>query len=178
MDGKHHAIVTNIETISKVGRGFKKLWQNKDFMSKVISFVWDEAQCVSKWGDFRPEYKTAGNLRHLIPRTILFFITSAKLPPRVLDDVMTILGMQRENTYMFLRSNDQPNVHLVVRKMKYPLNSYKDLSFLIPDDLGLRASSGMYKSLCLAFFFCWRITDKSRVLKNKIPNIYKDLCLP
>ena len=92
VDGKHHAIVTNIETISKVGGGFKKLWQNKDFMSKVISFVWDEAQCVSKWGDFRPEYKTAGNLRHLIPRTILFFITSAKLPPRVLDDVMTILG--------------------------------------------------------------------------------------
>jgi hypothetical protein len=47
---------------------------------------------------------------------------------------MEILGMWRENMYMLFHSNDQPNVHLVVCKMKYPLNSYKDLSFLILDD--------------------------------------------
>jgi hypothetical protein len=35
VDGKHCAIVTNIETISKGGGGFEKLWQNKDFMSKL-----------------------------------------------------------------------------------------------------------------------------------------------
>ena len=46
----------------KVGGGFKKLLRD---MSKVISIVWDDYQCVSKWGDFRLEYKTAGNLRHL-----------------------------------------------------------------------------------------------------------------
>jgi ATP-dependent DNA helicase RecQ len=120
--------------MSKIGGGFEKLWEDKNFMSRVISIVWDESQCVSKWGDFRPEYKTAGNLRHLILRKIPFFIMSATLPPRILGDVMAILGMRMENTYLFLRSNDQPNVHLVVRKMKYPLNSFKDLSFLIPDD--------------------------------------------
>jgi superfamily II DNA helicase RecQ len=103
-------------------------------MSKVISIIWDESQCVSKWGDFHPEYKSAGNLQHLIPRRIPFFITSATLPPRILGDVMAILGMHMENTYLFFRSNDRPNVHLAIRKMKYPLNSYKDLSFLIPDD--------------------------------------------
>ena len=42
-------------------------------------------------------------------------------------------------------------------------------------DLGLRASSGMYKSLCLAFFFCWRITDKSRVLKIKYQTYIRTL---
>lgn len=56
------------------------------------------------------------------------------LPPCVLGDVMAILGMHMENTYLFLRSNDRPNVHLIIHKMKYLLNSYKDLLFLIPDD--------------------------------------------
>jgi superfamily II DNA helicase RecQ len=102
--------------MSKVSGGFEKLWEDKHLMSKVISIVWDESQCVSKWGDFCPEYKTAGNLRHLIPRRIPFFITSATLPPRVLGDVMAMLDMRMDNTYLFLRSNDCPNVHLVVRQ--------------------------------------------------------------
>jgi superfamily II DNA helicase RecQ len=107
---------------------------NKDFTERVISIVWDESQCIGKWGEFRPEYKAAGHLRHLIPRTICFYLTSATLPTRVLNEIKTIRGIRDENTYMFFRSNDRPNVHLTVRKMKYPLNSYKDLAFLIPDD--------------------------------------------
>jgi ATP-dependent DNA helicase RecQ len=46
--------------------GFAKLWNDKGFMSKVISVVWDEAQYISKWGDFHPEYKTTGTLRNFI----------------------------------------------------------------------------------------------------------------
>lgn len=125
--------MTNIETILKEGGGFEKLLQNKDFTSKVLSIVWDESQCVSKWGDFRPEYKAAGRLRQLLPN-IRFFVTSATLPPRILEDVMSILGMRREKTEIFMRSNDRPNVHLAVRKMKYPLNSFNDLAFLVPDN--------------------------------------------
>lgn len=133
-EGKHRAVVTNIKTLSKTGGGFEKLFVNKDFMSRVISIVWDESQCVSKWGDFRPEYKNAGNLRHLIPRSIPFLVTSATLPPRALEDVMAILGMRIETTHTFLRSNDRPNVHISVRMMKYSLRGFKDLEFLIPDD--------------------------------------------
>ncbi|KAJ7626573.1 P-loop containing nucleoside triphosphate hydrolase protein [Mycena polygramma] len=133
-DGRHRAIVTNIETLMKPGGGFDKLWNDKDFMSKVISVVWDEAQCISKWGDFRPEYKTAGTLRHLIPKDIPFYITSATLPPDVLHDVMSTLGMRASQTEMFTRSNDRSNIHITVRKMRYPINSFKDLRFLIPKD--------------------------------------------
>ena len=100
VDGKCCAIVTNIEMISKVSRGFEKLWQNKDFMSKVISFVWDEAQCVSKWGDFWPEYKTAGNLQHLIQRTIPFFIISAMLP--LVFSTMSCKMFQRSGAKAFI----------------------------------------------------------------------------
>jgi len=126
-------IVTNIETISKVGGGFDKLWLDKKFATRVLNLVWDEGQFIGKWGAFRPEYKTAGNLRHLIPKSIRFFVTSATLPTEVLNEVMVILGMRKENTYMFTRSNDRPNVHITVRKMKYPMNSFMDLAFLIPD---------------------------------------------
>ncbi|KAF7348212.1 p-loop containing nucleoside triphosphate hydrolase protein [Mycena sanguinolenta] len=133
-DGCHRAIVTNIETLMKPGGGFEKLWNDKKFMSRVISVVWDEAQCISKWGDFRPEYKIAGNLRHLIPKDIPFYITSATLPADVLHDVMSILGMRESKTEIFVRSNDRSNIHIAVRKMKYPINSFKDLRFLIPKD--------------------------------------------
>ncbi|KAJ7231791.1 P-loop containing nucleoside triphosphate hydrolase protein [Mycena rebaudengoi] len=133
-EGRHRAIVTNIETLMKPDGGFSKLWNDKDFMSKVISVVWDEAQCISKWGDFRPEYKTAGTLRNFIPHDIPFYITSATLPPDVLHDVMAILGMRETKTEIFMRSNDRSNIHLTVRKMKYAMNSFKDLAFLIPPD--------------------------------------------
>ncbi|KAJ7269494.1 hypothetical protein C8J57DRAFT_1435518 [Mycena rebaudengoi] len=100
-DGKHCAIVTNIETLMKPGGGFEKLWNDKNFMARVISVIWDEAQCISKWGDFRPKYKIADTLRHLIPKDIPFYITSATLPADVSHDVMSNLGMQESNTENF-----------------------------------------------------------------------------
>ena len=54
----------------KENGGFEKLWKNEQFTSQIISLVWDEAHCVSKWGGFRPEYKEAKRLRYLIPRNI------------------------------------------------------------------------------------------------------------
>ncbi|KAJ7182544.1 P-loop containing nucleoside triphosphate hydrolase protein [Mycena crocata] len=118
----------NVDSLAKVGisaititaetatpENFQ-LWNNKAFMSKIISVVWDEAQCISKWGDFRPEYKIAGTLRHLIPTDIPFYITS----------------MRETKTEIFVSSHDRHNVHITVCKMKYPLNSLKDLVFLIP----------------------------------------------
>ncbi|KAF8214748.1 P-loop containing nucleoside triphosphate hydrolase protein, partial [Mycena galopus ATCC 62051] len=69
-EGRHRAIVTNIETLMKPGGGFQNLWTNKAFASKVISIVWDEAHCLSKWGSFRPEYKIASSIRHLLPKDI------------------------------------------------------------------------------------------------------------
>lgn len=112
--------------------GFEALWKNHLFTSCIASIVWDEAHCISKWGDFRPEYKDAGRLRYLIPKGIPFLITSATLPTLVLRDVKDIL--QSRETYTIHRSNDRPNVHIVIREMKYPLNGFLDLAFLIPDD--------------------------------------------
>ncbi|KAH7917502.1 P-loop containing nucleoside triphosphate hydrolase protein [Leucogyrophana mollusca] len=134
-DGKYRVIITNPETLMKDDGGFEKLWKTEKFTSRVISVVWDEAHCISKWGDFRPEYKLAGRLRYLIPEGIPYFVTSATLPPAVLDDVSDIMRL-RKNTYTLKRSNDRPNVHLVVREFQYAMNSFLDLAFLVPDNPG------------------------------------------
>ena len=105
---KYQVIVTNIETFDKVDGGFNKLWKHEPFTSCVISIIWDEGQCVSKWANFHPEYKTAGWLCHLIPRHILFYVTSATLPPVVLQDITDTLHIRTDSTYLFERSNDWP----------------------------------------------------------------------
>lgn len=41
----------------------------------------------------------------------------------------------RFRTLWMPRSNDQANLHYVVRHMQYPINSCRDLEFLVPSDL-------------------------------------------
>jgi len=132
---KHRVVVTNIETFRKEGGGFDKLWKNPAFVRRVISITWDEGQCISRWADIRPEYKDVERLRYLLPKDIPFYVTSATLPPLILHDVMDILRIRKDNVHMFQRSNDRPNVHLVVRQMAHPANSFLDLAFLIPEKL-------------------------------------------
>ncbi|KAJ7767609.1 P-loop containing nucleoside triphosphate hydrolase protein [Mycena metata] len=55
-DGKYSVVVTNVETLMQQDGGFEKLWKKPDFTSRLISLVWDEGHCVSKWAGFRPEY--------------------------------------------------------------------------------------------------------------------------
>jgi hypothetical protein len=52
----------------------------------------------------------------------------------MLQEVKTILGMWTETTHLFLQSKNRPNIKLVVQKLKYPVNSFQDLAFLIPDN--------------------------------------------
>jgi superfamily II DNA helicase RecQ len=70
---------------------FDRLWKIPSFVKHVLSIVWDEGQCVSKWADIQPEYKDVERLRFLLPNNIPFYVTSATLPPLVLRDVMDIL---------------------------------------------------------------------------------------
>ncbi|THH18248.1 hypothetical protein EW146_g2695 [Bondarzewia mesenterica] len=132
-EGKYQVIVVNPEIIMKDGGGFEKLWKNDAFVSRIISIVWDEAHCISTWGDFRPEYKEAGRLRHLIPLEIPFYVVSATLPPQILSNVMDTLQINRSKATIIQHSNDRPNVHITIRKIQYSLNSYRDLAFLIKD---------------------------------------------
>lgn len=117
----------------KPNGGFEALFKKTRFRTRIISIIFDEAHCISAWGEFRPEYKEVGRLRHMLPDDIPFAIASATLPPAVLSDVKDILQIREKNLCKIKRSNDRPNVNLVIRQLKHAANSYKDLAFLIPE---------------------------------------------
>ena len=71
-------------------------------------------------------------MRALTPGTP-FFITSATLPPKILDDVMDRLGFSPQTPVIQL-SNNCINIMLTVREMQHKKVSMKDLDFIIGTD--------------------------------------------
>ena len=110
----------------------EKLWKKPKFTSRILNFIFDEGHCISQWGKFKKEYLHVGPLRYLISDAIPFYVASATLPASVLLDVVNILCLRSENIEHNIRSNDRPDIHLMVRSLVFPANSFKDLAFLIP----------------------------------------------
>jgi hypothetical protein len=133
LEFKHCVVATNIETFQKEGSGFEKLWKNPAFIKQVISIVWEEGHFTSKWADIRPEYKDIERLWYLLPKEIPFYIMTTTLPPVILQNVMEILHIRPNKVEIIQRSNDHLNVHLVVRQMLHPANSFLNLAWLIPE---------------------------------------------
>ena len=134
-EGKYQVVIASPEMIlSKVF--ITQLIRNREFASRLLSIVVDEAHVVSHWGaGFRKKYGTLGILRALLPRNTPFVAMSATLSPRVRKDVMQKLQYD-ENSYTDLSlGNDRENVSIVVRAMQHAMNTYRDLDFIIPDNL-------------------------------------------
>ena len=131
---KYRVVIVNPEIALAIDGPFRKLWKDRDFVSHLISVVWDEAHCISTWSPFRKEYAEAGRLRNLLIEEIPYLVVSATLPDKILANVMQTLKMTEEKTSYILRSNDRPNVYIGVRRIRHPLASFKDLECLVPRD--------------------------------------------
>ena len=120
-------VITSPERIL-TDRRFFELWKSKRFGSKLRSFIFDEAHCISQWSgkDFRPDYAEVGSLRWMVPAHVVFYAASATMPHYVLVHVKELLQM-RANTREIRLSNDRPNIHLATLEMLDPLNSCHDL---------------------------------------------------
>ena len=140
--GVYRVVISGPEQLMKEGSGFGKLFRKRHFTSRVVAIIVDEAHCINLWSSFRKEYQELGRLRHFLPGSVHFAIVSATLPATVLPDVMSRLGVTKDNLHAIRLSNDRSNIALVVRKMKYPANSYMDLDFLVRDSSDSRMDVG------------------------------------
>ncbi|KIP02702.1 hypothetical protein PHLGIDRAFT_78720, partial [Phlebiopsis gigantea 11061_1 CR5-6] len=132
-EGRYQVIVVNPEIAFGYKSPFEEVWKDEKFAKSLTVVVFDEAHCVSSWGDWRPHYKYADRLRTLLP-SIPFLLLSATLPRHVRNDVLDILQVKPSQAHEVRLSNDRPNVYLSVRRIEHALTSYKDLDFLIPRD--------------------------------------------
>ncbi|KAI6117853.1 hypothetical protein EDD16DRAFT_1452205, partial [Pisolithus croceorrhizus] len=111
---------------------FERLLKSPLFVQRIISIVIDEAHCLADWGEFRPEYRELGQLRYVVPRNVPLLVTSATLMTSMLRDITHLLHMSPSRMVIICRSSDRPNIGIGVKKIKYALNSFADLTFLIP----------------------------------------------
>ena len=116
----------------KPDREFKQLLKNPLFVSQIISIVIDEVHCLTDWGEFRPEYRELRRLRYILPSTLPLLVVSATITKSTMDDITRLLHMQKDRTVVYRQSSDRPNVKIGVRKIKYALGTFADLTFLIP----------------------------------------------
>ena len=62
-DLRYRVVFTNIETLMKDSLwGFSNLWKKHEFTRRLISLIFDEAHCISKWARFRQDYRQVERL--------------------------------------------------------------------------------------------------------------------
>lgn len=109
----------------------ERLFRHSSFTSRVLSVIVDEAHCISHWGaDFRKKYGTLGIIRPFLPKGAPFVAMSATLTRRVRRDVESKLHF-RDATFIN-EGNERSNISLVVRACEHPMDSYRDLDFVLP----------------------------------------------
>lgn len=146
-----------------------------EFGSRCLSIFIDEAHCVSHWGDsFRKKYGSLGIVRAFLPKSTPIVAVTATLTARVRDDLLMKLQFD-PNKHLFINiGNDRPNVSQIVRAMEHPMNSYRDIDFLVPEDI--HSPSDIKKG----FLYCDDInmgTDLTDHLNGRVKPEFREMGL-
>ena len=134
----------------KEGGGFQRVLRKTKLASQLLAIIIDEVHCLKLWSSFRRDYQDLGRLRFILPDRVHFALVSATLPCPVLVPVMSHLGVTSDNLHAIRLSNDHDNIALVVRTMKHPANSFRDLDFLVPAS-DTSGSSRQHKKFVIFF---------------------------
>lgn len=110
--------------------------RKSEFGTCCVSVFIDEAHCVSHWGDpFRKKYGSSGIVRAFLPKSTPIVVVTGILTPRVQDDLLSKHQMNHDS-YLFINiGNDRPTVSQIVRAMEHPMNSFRDIDFVILEDM-------------------------------------------
>uniref|UniRef100_A0A6G1SK16 ATP-dependent DNA helicase n=1 Tax=Aceria tosichella TaxID=561515 RepID=A0A6G1SK16_9ACAR len=111
---EHKLLFVTPEKISASG-SLMSIFQRLHERNLLARFVIDEAHCVSMWGsDFRPDYRKLGKLRQEYPGVPIMALT-ATAPPKVREDILNQLGMDKRTSKVFIQSFNRPNLKFEVR---------------------------------------------------------------
>ncbi|KAG1894505.1 uncharacterized protein F5891DRAFT_1130927 [Suillus fuscotomentosus] len=100
----------------------------RKFIEKLFVITLDKSHCISEWGDsFRPEYGDIGNLRWILPAHIPFHITSATMPPHILQDVKKKLQIRCDADSFMVFANSRKETESVAQFLRsYVAKEYCD----------------------------------------------------
>lgn len=116
------------EMVSK-NAAFNNAMQTLYRRGKFARLVIDEAHCVSQWGhDFRPDYKTLGQVRAKFPEVPVMALT-ATATQNVIVDIKHNLNMV--NCQVFSQSFNRPNLYYEVRTKTSNSNATESIASLI-----------------------------------------------
>ena len=123
---------------------------------RISRFVIDEAHCVSQWGhDFRDAYLKLSFLRSTFPNVPISALT-ATATPRVMDDVLKQLGMDRRTTVMIRGSLDRPNLGWEVREKRRALDEI------------VRLIKQQFSDGSSAIVYCWSKKECEKIASDLV----------
>lgn len=131
--GSHRVVLTSPEMCLEHPQ-FSKLLRSAEFTKNVSTIVIDEAHCISQWGEsFRKKYAELGKLRSYVPDSVPFLVTSATLPPLMLDEVLQKLCFSMKRTFFVNLGNERLNITPVICRLHGAAKDLDTLNFTIDE---------------------------------------------
>ncbi|KAJ7813011.1 P-loop containing nucleoside triphosphate hydrolase protein [Mycena leptocephala] len=165
--GEHQIVIISPEML--LTRQFiDGVLRKPEFGTRCLSVFIDEAHCVSHWGDsFCKKYGSIGIICAFLPRAVPIIAVSATLTPRVHQDILLKLRIDPKD-YLYVNiGNDRPTVAHVVRAMEHPMNSYRDLDFLVDP---MAAPKDIHK----AFLYSDDTKDNAEIIDHLNDRVHED----
>jgi superfamily II DNA helicase RecQ len=112
--------------------GFAMLLKEPRWSRSILFMVVDEAHCIKQWGtEFRKHYASLDTLRSFVPRGVPVLATSATMPPKTLENVRSVLGMNTEKLFHLNLGNDRCNIVPLVWPMEGGASNLAALDFVV-----------------------------------------------
>ena len=113
---------------------FSQILHSTSFQGSLSAIYIDEAHLVHESTSWHPAYTCIHQLRTLIGYYIPMVAISATLPSLYCHSLVTFTGL-RVNYKLINLGNFRPELSTVILYMEHEHNSFKDLAFLLRDDV-------------------------------------------